>query len=65
MSGGVCGGYTWTDPLLAMHSRSEAASADENAQQQPQLLWSRMSPIIFPHCGQLAAESKETWGLAW
>merc|ERR1719498_1707357 len=44
--------------LVAMHMRSEAASAPANAQQQPQLDWSRMSPMILAHCGQCSAESK-------
>merc|ERR1712023_488770 len=46
------------DALVAMHMRSEAASAPANAQQQPQLDWSRISPIILAHCGQFSAESK-------
>ena len=45
-------------PLDAMHMRSLAASAPPKAQQQPQLDWSRMSPMIFAQCGQLVAESK-------
>jgi len=42
---------SWADsgviilPPVAMHMRSEAASAPANAQQQPQLDWSRMSPM--------------------
>jgi hypothetical protein len=32
-------------PLVAMHMRSEAASAPAKAQQHPQLDWSRMSPM--------------------
>merc|ERR1719298_115754 len=54
------------EALVAMHKRSEAASTPPNAQQQPQLDWSRMSPMIFAHCGQFSSESKlsgiSTWG---
>merc|ERR1719502_1140476 len=46
------------DALVAMHMRSEAASAPANAQQHPQLDWSRMSPMILAHWGQCSAESK-------
>merc|ERR1719375_2209866 len=46
------------DALVAMHMRSEAASAPPKAQQQPQFDWSRMSPMIFAHWGQCSAESK-------
>merc|ERR1719197_461679 len=48
------------DALVAMHMRSEAASAPANAQQHPQLDWSRMSPMIFAQCGQCSAESKSS-----
>eukprot|EP00958_Prasinococcus_capsulatus_P019703 scaffold2462_cov402-Prasinococcus_capsulatus_cf.AAC.7 len=41
-----------------MQRRSEAASAAANAQQQPQLDWSRMSLISVAQCGQCSAESK-------
>merc|ERR1719480_66573 len=43
---------------VAMHMRSDAASAPANAQQQPQLDWSRMSPMIFAHFGHCSSESK-------
>mmetsp|Transcript_22580 Transcript_22580/g.64153 ORF Transcript_22580/g.64153 Transcript_22580/m.64153 type:complete len:293 (-) Transcript_22580:3-881(-) len=46
------------EPLLAMHIRSDAASAAPNAQQQPQLDWSRISVMTFAHCGHCSAESK-------
>merc|ERR1719327_1707409 len=46
------------DALVAMHMRSEAASAPPKAQQHPQLDWSRMSPMILAHWGQLVSESK-------
>merc|ERR1719284_1109042 len=46
------------DALVAMHMRSEAASAPAKAQQHPQLDWSRMSPMILAHWGQLVSESK-------
>eukprot|EP00401_Gymnodinium_catenatum_P054036 CAMPEP_0117504610 /NCGR_PEP_ID=MMETSP0784-20121206/24937_1 /TAXON_ID=39447 /ORGANISM="" /LENGTH=374 /DNA_ID=CAMNT_0005299969 /DNA_START=173 /DNA_END=1295 /DNA_ORIENTATION=- len=46
------------EAFVLMHMRSEAASAPANAQQQPQLDWSRMSPITLAHCGQFSAESK-------
>merc|ERR1719375_1673657 len=46
------------DALVAMHMRSEAASAPANAQQHPQLDWSRMSPMIFAQLGQFCSESK-------
>merc|ERR1712232_690593 len=46
------------EALVEMHIRSEAASAPAKAQQHPQLDWSRMSPMIFAHCGQFSAESK-------
>merc|ERR1719356_1661795 len=49
---------TIIDALVAMHMRSEAASAPAKAQQQPQLDWSRMSPMIFAHWGQFSSESK-------
>merc|ERR1719399_2594216 len=49
---------TIIEALVAMHMRSEPASAPAKAQQQPQLDWSRMSPMIFAHCGQFSAESK-------
>ena len=45
-------------PPVAMHMRSDAASAPANAQQQPQLDWSRMSPMVLAHDGQLVSESK-------
>jgi len=35
--------------LDEMHMRSDAASAPAKAQQQPQLDWSRMSPMVFAH----------------
>merc|ERR1719480_553578 len=43
---------------VAMHMRSDAASAPAKAQQHPQLDWSRMSPMIFAHWGHFSAESK-------
>lgn len=46
-------------PLVAMQSRSEAASADENAQQHPQLDWSRMSLITLAHFGLEIEREKE------
>merc|ERR1712232_510626 len=46
------------EALVAMHMRSEAASAPAKAQQQPQFDWSRMSPMIFAQSGQFSAESK-------
>merc|ERR1712023_87840 len=46
------------DALVAMHMRTDAASAPANAQQHPQLDWSRMSPMILAHCGQFSSESK-------
>merc|ERR1719356_2185492 len=51
---------TMIDALVAMHMRSEAASAPAKAQQQPQLDWSRMSPMIFAHWGQFSSESKDS-----
>mmetsp|Transcript_7371 Transcript_7371/g.22445 ORF Transcript_7371/g.22445 Transcript_7371/m.22445 type:complete len:119 (-) Transcript_7371:86-442(-) len=42
-----------------MHSRSLAASAPANAQQQPQFDWSRMSLITLLHAAQFSAESNE------
>ena len=49
---------TATAPPVAMHMRSDAASAPAKAQQQPQFDWSRMSPMSFAHAGQRAALSK-------
>merc|ERR1719456_2009570 len=46
------------EALVEMHMRSEAASAPAKAQQHPQFDWSRISPMIFAHCGQFSAESK-------
>merc|ERR1719313_285690 len=46
------------DALVAMHMRSEAASAPPKAQQHPQLDWSRMSPMILAHWGHCCSESK-------
>jgi len=40
-----------------MHMRSEAASAPANAQQHPQLDWSRTSDMILAQWGQWVAES--------
>merc|ERR1719343_1621841 len=51
---------TMIDALVAMHMRSEAASAPAKAQQQPQLDWSRMSPMIFAHWGQFSSASKDS-----
>eukprot|EP00965_Chrysotila_dentata_P193085 6175535-Pleurochrysis_carterae.AAC.1 len=51
---------TITLALVPMHSRSDAASAPAKAQQQPQLDWSRMSPITRAHCGHLLAASNES-----
>merc|ERR1719313_2482912 len=45
------------DAFVAMHMRSEAASAPPKAQQQPQFDWSRMSPMTFAHVGQFVSES--------
>merc|ERR1719293_283157 len=56
---------TMMDALVAMHMRSEAASAPAKAQQQPQLDWSRMSPMIFAHSGQFCSESKESGRIAF
>jgi hypothetical protein len=47
-------------PLDAMHMRSDAALAAAKAQQQPQLDWSRMSPMTDAHSGQAVAESKDS-----
>merc|ERR1719162_2893326 len=44
--------------FVAMHKRSEAAEAAPNAQQQPHIDWSRISPITFAQCGQFVSESK-------
>ena len=44
-------------PSVAMHMRSEAASAPPNAQQQPQLLWSRISLMSVAQLGQFSAAS--------
>merc|ERR550537_2166047 len=49
---------TWYLASVAMQRRSEAASAAAKAQQHPQLLWSRMSVMIFAHFGHCSAESK-------
>ena len=46
--------------FVAMHIRSDAASAPANAQQQPQFDWSRMSPIVLAHAGNASAESKSS-----
>merc|ERR1719506_2804946 len=51
---------TMVAPSVAMQRRSEAASAVPKAQQQPQLDWSRMSPITLAHVGQLVSESNES-----
>ena len=55
--------------LVAMHIRSEAASAPPNAQQQPHMDWSRMSPMMLAHLGQLVSLSKESGmaavGVVW
>jgi hypothetical protein len=56
---------SWADrgrarvPLVEMHMRSEAAEAAPKAQQQPQLDWSRMSPMTVAQDAQsgLVAES--------
>merc|ERR1719443_2586502 len=48
------------DALVAMHMRSDAASAPPKAQQHPQLDWSRMSLIILAQLGQFSALSKES-----
>ena len=45
---------------MAMHIRSEAADAAPNAQQQPQSLWSRMSPMTSAHSGQLVSLSNDS-----
>lgn len=50
---------SWMLPLVAMQSRSDAASADENAQQHPQLDWSRMSLITLAHFGLEREREKE------
>ena len=39
-------------PSVEMHRRSEAASAVPNAQQQPHMDWSRMSPMTLAHLGK-------------
>merc|ERR1712087_450657 len=46
------------EAFVEIHMRSEAASAPAKAQQHPQFDWSRISPMIFAHCGQFSAESK-------
>jgi len=48
------------EEFVAMHMRSEAASAPANAQQHPQFDWSRISPMIFAHWGQRVAESNSS-----
>ena len=56
-------------PLVAMHMRSEAADAPAKAQQQPHMDWSRMSPMMLAHLGQLVSLSKESGmaavGVVW
>ena len=50
---------------VAMHMRSDAASAPAKAQQQPQFDWSRISPMIVLHAGQFVSESNESAAARW
>jgi len=50
----------WSFALVAMHIRSDAASAPPKAQQQPQFDWSRISFRVLLQAGQFVADSNES-----